>query len=205
MRLPLLLLAFVPVLFAPAAAAQSGSAARSGSPSLAQLRDGVFRRQGQTMRLRAGRASRLTAPLMLENDATVSPSGVLTAANGRRQQLPNNYAVTMQGNLVLLRDDMLTPRAIAEQAQTVTGSTGEARFEAPISAATNSQVPPRLAAKLLCTEQRLAVLEDMTLRLERRTQARSAALAPLNQQLSAVNAELQQGAAGSRAPAPNAQ
>ncbi len=194
----LLTLAAAPTVFAQA------PAPKITMPKAGLLRDGAFRRQGQMMRLQAGRASRVGAPVGLANGTTVRPNGLLVTANGRRQLLPENHAVTMQGAVVLLRDDMLTPRAIDERAQAVLGSTGETRIAVPAKPMAGTQLPPRLTARLLRAEQRLALLEEMTARLEQRTRPTSASTKPLDRQLSQVNAELRTGlsATGTATDAP---
>ena len=193
MRLSALLAVGLFAVSAPVAFAQAPSKKMSVSQAN-QLRDGVFRQQGKVMRLEAGRVSRLSAPLVLADGATVRTDGLMVAANGRRQQLPDNHAITMQGTIVLLRDDMLSPRAIEQRAQMVVGSAGETRLAIPATPAAGSQLPPRLTASLLRAEQRLALLEEMTSQLEQRTRPVSAGTRPLDQQLSQVNAELRAGA-----------
>lgn len=193
------------LLLAAAAGAQAQSKAtpRAAMPKPALLKDGAFRRNGQTMRLQAGQVSRLSVPLTLENGAVLRPDGIIVSRNGTRQLLADKHAVNLQGTVVLLRDDMFTAQAIDERAQAVTGSTGETRFTVPSAAgaADGTGVSPRLAAQLLRTEQRLTLLEDMTTRLERRTQSKSTTTAALDQQLKQVNAELRQSAAPPKTPA----
>lgn len=191
MKLSALLTAGLLLIGGTGAFAQTKLAAKLSVPKSILLKDGVYRRNGLTMRLQAGQASRLSAPLTLENGAVVRSNGIIISPDGTRQLLPDNHAINMQGGIVLLRDDMLTPRAIAQQAQAVIGSTGEAQFLMSSESGTGS-VSPRLTAKLLRTEQRLAMLEEMTTQLERRTKTKSGTTLPLDQQLSQIDKQLQQ-------------
>ena len=180
------------------AKSQTRKSAKAGIPSPKLLKDGAFRRNGTIMRLQAGRVSRLTAPLTLANGAMVRADGTIAEPDGRSQSLPEGSAVTMQGDIVLLRDDMLTPDAIEELARTVTATAGATVFMMPSLPA--SAVPPRLLAQLLRTEQKLALLEQMSDKLERRMQVNFAATAATDQELGQVNAKLQQAVPGVPAP-----
>lgn len=193
MRISVFLLAGLLLVVINEVHAQTKATAQIDAPKAALLKDGVFRQNGLTMRLLAGQISRLSAPLTLENGAVVRSNGIIVGLNGSHELLPENHAITMQGSIVLLRDDMFTPGTIALRSQTVTGSSGETRFTVPKSAATanGTDVSPRLTAKLLRTEQRLAMLEEMTTYLERRAHIKSAAMLAIDQQLSQVNAQLQ--------------
>ena len=191
MQLSALLAAGMLLMAGTGAFAQTTSAAKASVPKSTLLKDGAYRRNGLTMRLQAGQASRLSAPLTLENGAVVRSNGIIISRDGTRQLLPENHAINMQGGIVLLRDDMLTPRAIAQQEQAVTGATGETQFLLSSEPGTGS-VSPRLTAKLLRTEQRLALLEEITTQLERRTKVKSATTLPLDQQLSQIDKQLQQ-------------
>ena len=194
MRFSALILAGLLLAATPAVQAQTKASVKAAVPKSTLLKDGAFRINGVTMRLQAGEVSRLAAPLALENGAVIRPNGIIVSPDGTRQLLADNHAVNMQGGIVLLRDDMLTPGAIAQQAQAVTGSTGETRFAigAEPGADNKTDVSPRLTAKLLRTEQRLAMLEEMTSKLEQRSKTKSAATAPLDRQLSQIDRQLQQ-------------
>ena len=193
MRTPTLLLAgFLVLVAAQYVQAQSEPTAKAAAPKAALLKDGVYRKNGLIMRLQAGQASRLSAPLTLENGAVVRPTGIIVGPKGSRELLPENHAITMQGTIVLLRDDMFTPSTIDRSSLAATGSTGETQLTVPSSAATasGSGLSPRLTAKLLRTEQRLAMLEEMASYLEDRTQVKVAATMSLDQQLRQVNTQL---------------
>ena len=194
MRIAIIAAAALWLAAAPGAQAQVKNAAPPSVPEPSLLKDGAFRCNGIMMRLRAGQMSQLSAPLILENGAVVRLSSLIVGHNGSRQLLPEGHAVTMQGDVVQLRDDMLTPRAIDEHAKAITGSTGAAGFGIPdsLAAAGRGGLSPRLTAKLLRTEQRLVLLEEMSAKLERRTQVKSPAAASLDQQLSQLNVELRQ-------------
>ena len=87
-----------------------------------ELKDGAYRRNGQVFRLQNGRSSVLTRPLSLGNGYTLQPSGVLLEPSGSRRQLRDGQAVNQQGEVVNLRDDMLTARAIEQHDQRTTGA-----------------------------------------------------------------------------------
>ena len=196
MRSSSILLTGLLLVAAPQAFAQTSRTAKQAVPKSTLLKDGAFRRNGVTMRLQAGQVSRLLAPLTLENGAVIRSNGIIISPDGTRQLLAEDHAVNMQGGIVLLQDDMLTARAIDQQAEAVLGATGETRFTMADAAraANKSEVSPRLTAKLLRTEQRLAMLQEMTSRLEQRVKIRSASTAPLDQQLSQIDRQLQQAA-----------
>ncbi|AYA38322.1 hypothetical protein D3Y59_15500 [Hymenobacter oligotrophus] len=152
------------------------------------LKDGAYRRNGVVMRLKAGKATRLQAPLALSDGSVINPSGLLVRKDGTRQQLPEGQAVNMQGVVVNFRDDMRTPQAIERQSVQVTGSTGETRVSVPgtpVSAAT--------AQQLKQLERRVALLQQATDKLAERT-ALGAAAVPngtrYDQQLRTLDAQL---------------
>lgn len=196
MRTSALLAAFLFLAAAPAALSQTKAAPKAGALQPAQLRDGVFREHGITMRLQAGEVSRLSAPVILANGTEVRTNGIIVQPDGTRQLLPNGHAITMQGGIVLLKDDMLTPRAIDQRAQALRVPTGANRFAITTTSAEvdKQPVPPRLAAMLLRTEHRLALLQEMTEQVAQRIASKSAATAPLDRQISQLDNQLQQGA-----------
>ncbi|OWP62496.1 hypothetical protein CDA63_13955 [Hymenobacter amundsenii] len=156
---------------APAAKAQTTTAAAT-SVSPLQLKDGAFRRAGRTYRLLNGQESPLTESLPLADGFELRPDGRLIRNGVTRQLLQNGQAVTMQGNVVLLRDDMLTPAAIAQHDQQVTG--GSTTTIAVPAAANLAALVPQFER----TVSRLAQLQQLTSLLDQRATSLSAGTAP---------------------------
>ena len=161
--------------------------AQAQAPTPAQLKDGVFRRAGTMFELRAGHASPLTAPLTLPSGTVVQPDGLVVQPDGTRQTLPDGRAVTMQGQVVGLADDMLRGEAIVARDQRVTGAQ-----PTRLTVAAPAPLPPDLVAALRRTEQRLALLQQLTSRLADRTAAVAPAAPPLDARLRALDAQLRQ-------------
>lgn len=129
------------------------------------LKDGAFRENNVVMRLQAGQASRLDAPLTLNDGSVINPSGLLVKKDGTRQQLPNGQAVNMQGVVVNLRDDMQSAQSIEERNRAVAGGRGETSItglKAPTVSAASMQ-------QLQAVERRVALLQQLTDRLAERT------------------------------------
>ncbi|RSK42957.1 DUF6799 domain-containing protein [Hymenobacter perfusus] len=140
----------------------------------AQLKDGAFRRDGKIFRLQAGQASPLSAPLRFSNGLTLRPDGIMVGRNGTRQLLENGKAVNMQGDVVIYRDDMMTPEAIYQHDEQTTGSAGTTTVSIPT--ATNLAA---LAPMLQSTTQRLEQLRQLSVLLnERATAAASGTALP---------------------------
>lgn len=138
--------------------------ARAQQPAYS-LKDGVFRANNVVMRLQAGQASRLDAPLTLNDGSVINPSGLLVKKDGTRQQLPNGQAVNMQGTVVNLRDDMQSARSIEERNRAVAGGRGETS----ISGLESNAVSAATAQQLQALERRVALLQQLTDRLTERT------------------------------------
>ncbi|TGE26235.1 DUF6799 domain-containing protein [Hymenobacter metallicola] len=177
-----------------------GSLLLTASPTLAQtptsvpsqtaaLKDGVVRRGGVTMRLQAGQLSRLSAPVTMDNGLVVRPDGIMVGKDGSRQMLPEGKAVNMQGGLVNFTDDMMSAPAIEQRARQVTGQPTETRLPGP----TQALVPQRLATELRRTEQRLALLQQLSDRLAERASAvvgQNAGAAAIDSQLQSIDSQL---------------
>lgn len=152
------------LLLAPAAlpaAAQQAAPAPVASP---ELKDGVYRRQGQVFRLQNGQSSVLTQPLALGNGYTIQPSGVLLGPKGTRRQLRDGQAVNQQGQVVNLRDDMFTARAIEEHDRRTTGAQPTV-IEVPAGQA----LSPEVLAQFQRTQERLYRLQLLASLLAERT------------------------------------
>ncbi|WP_426490211.1 DUF6799 domain-containing protein [Hymenobacter sp. 102] len=139
----------------------------------ALLKDGAFRRNGKTFRLQAGQAFPLSAPLRFANGLTLRPDGIMVSKNGTRQLLENGKAVNMQGDVVLYRDDMMTPEAIARHDEQATGSAGTTTVSIPASANLAA-----LAIELQRTAQRLNQLQQLSTLLDQRATAIATGSAP---------------------------
>ncbi|RFP65379.1 hypothetical protein D0N36_08895 [Hymenobacter lapidiphilus] len=104
-----------------------------------------------------------------------------------RQLLQNGQAVTMEGNVVLLRDDMLTPAAIARADKAATGGS---TTSVSIPAAANMAA---LVPQFERTASRLAQLRQLTALLEQRTAALAGGTTPapgLEKEIQALSAQL---------------
>lgn len=132
----------------------------------AQLKDGAFRRAGKTFRLQAGQVFTLTAPLRFVNGLTLRPDGIMVSKNGNRQLLENGKAINMQGDVVLYRDDMMTPEAISRHDEQTTGAAGTTTITIP--AAVNLSA---LNAELQRTAQRFEQLRQLSQLLDQRATA----------------------------------
>lgn len=139
----------------------------------AQLKDGAFRRNGKVFRLQAGQTSPLSAPLRFPNGLTLRPDGIMVGRNGTRQLLENGKAVNMQGDVVIYRDDMMTPEAISRHDEQTTGSAGTTTVSIPT--ATNLAA---LAPLLQRTTQRLEQLRQLSVLLNERATAAASGTAP---------------------------
>ncbi|TGE05232.1 DUF6799 domain-containing protein [Hymenobacter fodinae] len=129
------------------------------------LKDGAYRRNGLVMRLQAGQASRLSAPMQFENGLTLRPDGIMVSKDGTRQLLGEGKALNMQGQIVNLRDDMKTAAAIERHDQQVTGATPTVvAMPTP-----NQTVGPEVVSELRRTEERLATLHQLTMLVDERT------------------------------------
>jgi hypothetical protein len=155
----------------------------------ATFKDGVVRRGGLTMRIQAGQAARLSAPVTMDNGLVVRPDGIMIGKDGTRQMLQEGKAVNMQGNIVNFTDDMMTAPAIEQRARQVTGQPTETRLPGP----TQALVPQRLATELRRTEQRLALLQQLSDRLAERTSTvvgQNAGAAAIDAQLQDIDSQL---------------
>jgi hypothetical protein len=163
----------------------------TGAASKLALKDGVFRRNGLMMRLQAGEATRLSAPISFENGLVARPDGILISKDGTRQLLGEGKAVNRQGQIVNLVDDMLTASAIEQRARQQTGQPTETRLVVPDA----GSVPARLGAELLRIEQRLTLLQQLSTKLAERTAAAAGnlpAAAPLDAKLGELDKQLTQ-------------
>ncbi len=165
-------LALATGLLLAAAAPTAHAQTTTTTVSPLQLKDGAFRRAGRTYRLLNGQESPLTKTLVLANGFELRPDGRLIRNGVTRQMLQNGQAVTMQGNVVLLRDDMLTPAAIAQHDQQVTG--GSTTTVAVPAAANLAALVPQFER----TASRLAQLQQLAGLLDQRATALAAGTAP---------------------------
>ncbi|MCA8832141.1 DUF6799 domain-containing protein [Hymenobacter pini] len=154
-------------------AAQAQTTTAPTARATAQLKDGAYRRDGKTFRLQAGQSFPLSAPLRFTNGLTLRPDGIMVSKNGNRQLLENGKAINMQGDVVIYRDDMMTPEAIARHDEQATGSSGTTTVEIPASANLSA-----LNTELQRTTQRLDQLRQLSQLLDQRVTAAAAGTAP---------------------------
>jgi hypothetical protein len=163
----------------------SATAFAQGTPT---MKDGVYRKGGLTMRLQAGQATRLSAPVTMNNGLVIRPDGIMVSRDGTRQILEEGKAVNLQGQIVNLTDDMMSAPAIEQRARKVAGVT-ETRVAMPDA----GLVPARLTSELLRTERRLALLQQLSDRLAERTSSavgQNAAAAAIDTQLQSLDGQL---------------
>ncbi|MET4108901.1 DUF6799 domain-containing protein [Hymenobacter sp. UYP22] len=139
----------------------------------AQLKDGAFRREGKTFRLQAGQVFTLTAPVRFANGLTLRPDGIMVSKNGNRQLLENGKAINMQGDVVLYRDDMMTPEAITRHDEQTTGAAGTTTITIPVAVNLSA-----ISAELQRTAQRFEQLQQLSQLLDQRTSAAAAGTTP---------------------------
>ena len=145
----------------------------SATPATAQIKDGAFRSNGKVFRLQAGQTSPLSAPVRFANGLTLRPDGIMVSKNGTRQLLENGKAVNMQGDIVIYRDDMMTPEAISRHDEQTTGSSSTTTVSIPAAANVAA-----LAPELQRTAQRLEQLRQLTTLLNERAAAAAAGTPP---------------------------
>ncbi|RSK49297.1 DUF6799 domain-containing protein [Hymenobacter rigui] len=153
-------------LLTTASAAAQAQQTVPAATSQSQLKDGAFRRNGKVFRLQAGQTTPLSAPLRFANGLTLRPDGIMVSKSGTRQLLENGKAVNMQGDVVIYRDDMMTPEAIARHDEQATGSSGTTTVAIPVS--TNMAA---IATQLQNTAQRLDQLRQLSQLLDQRAAA----------------------------------
>ncbi|SDY90750.1 DUF6799 domain-containing protein [Hymenobacter psychrophilus] len=174
------------LLLAPGLAAHAQTTPEA-YPAATQLKDGAFRRGSQTYRLLGGQETRLTETLPLSNGFELRPDGRLIRNGVTRQLLQNGQAVTMEGNVVLLRDDMLTPAAIARADKVATGGS-TTTVTIPTTANLAALVP-----QLERAASRFAQLQQLTALLEQRTAALAGGTTPapgLEKEIQALSTQL---------------
>ncbi|QJX47184.1 hypothetical protein HMJ29_09630 [Hymenobacter taeanensis] len=174
------------LLLVTAAFSEAVAQASPASIPTVDLKDGAYRRNGLVMRLQAGQATRLSAPMRFDNGLTLRPDGIMVSKDGTRQLLEEGRALNMQGQIVNLRDDMKTAAAIERHDQQVTG----AKPTVIITPAPNTTVAPEVLAALQRTEERLATLQQLTVLLNERAASMSGT-SPESQTLDSKIQELQ--------------
>ncbi|MFD2783844.1 DUF6799 domain-containing protein [Hymenobacter rubripertinctus] len=177
-----LLLAAALLITAPTVLAQT-----SPGPAAIQLKDGAFRREGKVYRLQAGQQFPLTVPLRFDNGLTLRPDGIMVHKSGSRQLLENGKAINLQGDVVIYQDDMMTPAAIEQHDEQVTGGSTVV-MQAPTAANLAALVP-----LLESTAQRLELLQQLSALLSERAGALADGASPpqeLNTQITRLSEQL---------------
>jgi hypothetical protein len=163
------------------------SVAAQTAPARPTMKDGVYRKGGVVMRLQAGQSTRLSAPVTMDNGLTIRPDGIMVGRDGTRQMLEEGRAVNLQGQIVGLTDDMMSAPAIEQRARQVAGVT-----ETVLPMPTAGPVSAALAKELRRTEQRAALLQQLSDKLAQRAAAVSSgsSFAALDAQIQALDAQL---------------
>lgn len=104
--------------FAFDAAAQA-SKPRKNAPYT--MRDGAARKFGKMIVIKNGKEKPLTGTFTANNGTKVYANGTVKFADGTEEKLAEGYAVNMEGNKVILADDMIAPTEIRKHQVKVTG------------------------------------------------------------------------------------
>ncbi|WP_207436248.1 DUF6799 domain-containing protein [Sabulibacter ruber] len=162
----------------------------------------IFWQQGKLVQHKAGKLYELQEPIQYSNGTVVSPTGQVRLPDGKNYMLKQKNAVSPQGRVVLVADDIFTHDTIIEHEKQVVGDT-ETRIVVVdgqmVSAGNNKQK----FTYSLAQEKKIQLLEQMVKLLEQRTALLEANLTPaerrsieayydgLNKQLTVVNQQLQ--------------
>ena len=85
------------------------------------LRDGAARKFGKLIVIKNGKEKRLTSTFTARNGTQVLPNGTVKFPDGTTDKLEEGYAINMEGNKVILADDMIAPTEIRKHQVKVTG------------------------------------------------------------------------------------
>ncbi|WP_205503459.1 DUF6799 domain-containing protein [Rufibacter psychrotolerans] len=162
----------------------------------------IFWHQGKLVQHRGGKLYEVQEPVQYGSGTIVSPSGQVRLPNGRNYVLKQKNAVSPQGHVVLVADDIFTHEAIVQHETQTVGDT-ETRILVVdgqvVSAGNNKQK----VTYTLPQEREIQLLEQMVKLLEQRTALLEANLSPaerssikayhegLNKQLAALDQQLQ--------------
>ncbi|GAB2552259.1 DUF6799 domain-containing protein [Rufibacter soli] len=182
------------------------SGAQQGQDSLvtrSNIKDNtIFWQQGKLVQHRGGKLYAVEAPVQYSNGTTVTPDGQVHLPDGKTYTLKQKNAVSPQGRVVLVADDIFTHNTIIEQEKKVVGDT-ETRIVTVngkiVSAGNNKNTityPQGLDKRTQLLEQRAKLLEERAALLEKNlsSQERKSIEAyynGLNKQLTVVNQKLQ--------------
>jgi hypothetical protein len=162
----------------------------------------IFWQQGKLVQHRGGKLYAVDAPVQYSNGTTVTPDGQVRLPDGKTYTLKQKNAVSPQGRVVLVADDIFTLNTIIEQEKKVVGDT-ETRIVTVngkiVSAGNNKNTityPQGLDKRTQLLEQRVKLLEERAALLEKNLSGQErksieAYYNGLNKQLAAVNQKLQ--------------
>ena len=88
-----------------------------------KLKDGYAMHQGIMLQIRNGQVSNLDRDVTLANGAKIYRNGYIQLPGQKKQKLPEDYAVNLNGKMVMLQYDMMRYEAIREHSQKLLGET----------------------------------------------------------------------------------
>jgi hypothetical protein len=162
----------------------------------------IFWQQGKLVQHRGGKLYAVEAPVQYPNGTTVAPDGQVRLPDGKTYTLKQKNAVSPQGRVVLVADDIFTHNTIVEHEKKVVGDT-ETRIVTVngkmVSAGNNKNTityPQGQDKRTQLLEQRVKLLEERAALLEKNLSASErntieAYYNGLNKQLATVNQKLQ--------------
>ncbi|WP_197088601.1 DUF6799 domain-containing protein [Rufibacter radiotolerans] len=162
----------------------------------------IFWQQGKLVQHKGGKLYAVEAPIQYSNGTTVSPDGQVRMPDGKTYTLKQKNAVSPQGRVVLVADDIFTYNTIIEQEKKVVGDT-ETRIttvDGKIVSVGNNKgrttYPLGQVKRTQLLEQRVKLLEERAALLEKNLTAQErksieAYYNGLNKQLTALDQKLQ--------------
>ncbi|WP_066833041.1 DUF6799 domain-containing protein [Rufibacter ruber] len=200
--LPLCFLAAALCGTSTVALAQQTTASSDSLVTRANIKDNtIFWRDGKLVQNKGGKLHEVQEPIVYDNGTTVLPDGRVRTKDGKTLTLKLKHAVSPQGRVVLVADDIFTYGAIVDHERQVVGDT-ETRIvviDGQVSSVSNHKEKQVYS---LGQEKRIQLLEQLVQLLEQRSKLLEAALSDsdrknmeayyngLNKQLSAVELQL---------------
>lgn len=162
----------------------------------------IFWQQGKLVQHKGGKLYAVEAPIQYSNGTTVSPDGQVRTPDGKTYTLKQKNAVSPQGRVVLVADDIFTLNTIVEHEKKVVGDTDTriVTVDGKIVSAGNNKSMMTYSLgqdkRTQLLEERVKLLEERTALLEKNLTAQErksieAYYNGLNKQLDAVNQKLQ--------------
>ena len=154
------------------------------------------------IQIRDGQVAPLTREMSLANGLKVSTTGTVTGPGKKRREIAEGYVLNQDGNIVLLKDDMMRYEAIREHAQKTLGNTdsevvltsdGITLVNSPDTKSTNNQLLTRRSA--LIQERNVLIKQKADLLNKapnKKAQQNSPQIRETDRKLQLINPELKQ-------------